>query len=104
MATRCTIKIEGIDYAKVYIHYDGYPNDKLPFLESFNKDFTENRGVDNDYKFAQLLRHTALKSDKFKLDNSLYTGYGIVPYDSDCGVEYEYTLLENGEVTYVEFY
>ena len=54
MATRCTIKIEGIDYAKVYKHWDGYPDATLRWLEEFNRNFSKNRGDDPAYKLAQL--------------------------------------------------
>jgi hypothetical protein len=37
MATRAVIKIEGVDYASIYKHYDGYPEGMLPWLKDFNK-------------------------------------------------------------------
>ena len=40
MGTSASIKVEGIDFAEVYKHFDGYPENTLPFLEYFNKDFT----------------------------------------------------------------
>lgn len=100
MATRCTVKIEGITFAKLYIHWDGDPEAKLPFLEAFNKDFEANRPNDIEYKFAQLLRATYRLQDEYNLDSSIYTGYGIIPYGSDAGEDYEYTLHKNGSVTY----
>lgn len=100
MATRSTIKVEGINYAKVYKHWDGYPEATLPWLEQFNKEFTAQRGNNPDYKFAQLLRSSARDAEQFKLDNSLHTGWGVVEYDADMGEEYEYTLKTDGEVTY----
>ena len=100
MATRCTIKIEGVNYAKVYKHWDGYPDATLKWLEEFNNDFSKNRGEDSIYKFAQLLRSSARDADKYELDASLHTGWGVVPIDEHWGEEFEYTLHKDGEVTY----
>lgn len=94
MSTRATIKIEGVTFAKVYKHWDGYPDATLEWLETFNKDFTKNRGVDPEYKFAQLLRNSTL------LYGSPYTGWGVVPYDTNMGQEYVYLLRSDGTVTY----
>jgi hypothetical protein len=98
MATRATIKIEGISFAKVYKHWDGSPKTMLPWLEEFNHRFTEVRGDDPEYKFAQLLRSST--EPEFQLDPSKSTGYGIIPYDSTSGEEYEYLLKADGSVTY----
>lgn len=98
MATRSTIKIEGITFAKLYKHWDGQPKNILPWLETFNQRFTELRGIDPEYKFAQLLRSTM--EPEFNLDNSKITGYGIIPYDSHSGAEFEYNLHDDGSVSY----
>jgi hypothetical protein len=93
MATRCTIKIQGIDYAKVYKHWDGYPDATLEWLKDFNSKFEEDRGFnDPNYKFAQLLRSSAWDSDKYNLDQSKATGWGVLPFDAYSLEEYEYTL------------
>jgi len=103
MATRCTIKIEGVDYAKVYKHWDGYPEATLKWLEDFNRHFTKKRGFDDpQYKFAQLLRSSIRNAKTYELDVSDVTGWGVVPYDADYGQEYEYTLKDDGSVTYKE--
>lgn len=102
MATRATIKIEGIDFAKVYKHWDGYPEGMLPWLEDFNKSFTKNGGDDPEHKFAQLLRSSA--DEKYNLDSSKIRGYRVVPYDDNMGEEYEYFLHRDGEVTYLNLY
>lgn|SRR5487761_1132384 len=101
MATRATIKVEGVDYAKVYKHWDGNPACTLPFLEVFNKDFAKNRGDDPEYKFAQLLRASERLGDEFNLDRSQYTGWGILPLDADAGQAYEYFLKADGTVEIV---
>ena len=56
--TSCFIKIEGIEYAKIYKHLDCRPlsTKLLKWLEHFNEEFLEERGDDPKYKFAQLLR------------------------------------------------
>jgi hypothetical protein len=96
MATRCTIKIDGINYAKIYKHWDGYPDGMLDWLNEFNDSFNKNRGHDPEYKFAQLLRFAQRKAKEFGLDNSRYTGWGVIPFNSTCWAEYEYILTENG--------
>jgi len=100
MATRCTIKIEGINYAKVYKHWDGSPKHTLQWLKHFNKSFTENRGEDPIYKFAQLLRSSIYDAKTYGLNESLFTGWGVVELSEGMGAEYEYTLKINGKVTY----
>jgi len=97
MATRACIKIEGVTFAKVYKHYDGYPSAMLPWLETFNKEFNDARGHDPNYKFAQLLR--ASTEERFGLDDSKCTGYGVVKYEAYCGEDYIYTLNMDGTVT-----
>jgi len=100
MATRCTIKIEGINYAKVYKHWDGYPEATIGWLKEFNRNFSNNRGDDPTYKFAQLLRNSIRDCSTFNLDPSQYTGWGVVASDESWCEEYEYTLHKDGQVTY----
>ena len=100
MSTRATIRIEGFKIAKIYKHWDGYPEATLEWLENFNKEFTENRGIDPMYKFAQLLRSSVRDAEKFNLDPSPYTGWGVVKVHEDCGQEFEYMLHANGKVSY----
>ena len=102
MATRCTIKVEGLNFAKVYKHWDGYKDHMLGWLNEFNNDFNKNRGHDPEYKFAQLLRFAERKSKDFNLDSSHYTGWGVIPFNNTCWAEYEYILTGNG-VEVVEF-
>lgn len=97
MATCSCIKIEGINFAKVYKHWDGHPEHMLPWLRVFNHEFTTARGVDPEYKFAQLLRSST--EERFGLDNSKSTGYGVVPYDQSCGEHFVYVLNNDGTVT-----
>lgn len=100
MATRCTIKVEGFELVKVYKHWDGYPQATLPWLEKFNKEFSDRRGDDPSYKIAQLLRSSVFDCIEFKLDDSKETGWGIIAYNDDAGEDYEYILHKNGDVSY----
>lgn len=93
MSTRGIIKIEGVTHAEVYKHYDMYPSGIYNWLVWFNKDFTEKRGDDPSYKFAQLLR----RSTEFSPEEN-YTGWGVVPYNSDMWQEYTYILRKDGTV------
>ena len=100
MGTRCTVRIEGINYAEVYIHWDGYPEHMLPWLGGFNQRFAKMRGDDPQYKFAQLLRSSVRNARKYGLDRSNFTGYGVMKFGECCDAEYVYTLKKNGTLTY----
>ena len=100
MGTRSTIEIEGIEFAKVYKQWDGYPEHMMQWLKDFNESFAKNRGSDAEYKFAQLLRFSAIHGDKYNLDSSDHTGWGVVPFNTDMGEEYIYRLHQDGTVTY----
>ena len=99
MATRATIIVEGQTSVKAYKHWDGYEEATLPWLEEVNKTFAEARGDDPNYKLAQLLRSSAWDADKYKLDPSRDTGWGIVPIEADMWEEYEYHLHADGSVS-----
>lgn len=101
MATRATIYVDGIDTVKVYKHWDGYPEDTLPWLEAFNKEFTKERGDDPSYKFAQLLRSSARDAGKYHLDSNPHTGWGVVGINDDLMEEHEYHLLADGTVKHL---
>jgi hypothetical protein len=100
MGTRAIIKVEGVPEVQVYKHYDGYPEGTLPWLKAFNKTFAETRGYDPGYKLAQLLRSSIADAEKFGLDTSKTTGWGVFPVGPDMGEEYVYTLHADGSVTY----
>ena len=100
MATRCTIKVEGIDLVKVYKHYDGNPESTIEWLSWFNQDFTHKRGDDAEYKFAQLLRSSDRDAKIFGLDPNKHTGWGVIPMNSDAGEEFEYVLHKDGNVSF----
>jgi hypothetical protein len=102
MGTRCRIYVEGIDFAYVYKHWDGYPESTLPWLEAFNSMFAAKRGSDPTYKFAQLLRSSWRDGEEFNLDMSEVTGWGVAGGDWGMGEEWEYRLLEDGSVLVTE--
>ena len=96
MGTAAVIRVEGSEL-EVYKHFDGYPEGTLPWLKSFNEDFSENRKNDPDYKMAQLLRDSVRSGDTFNLDGSHYTGWGVSTKGTN-GYCYLYTLKEDGTV------
>ena len=101
MSTSAVIKVEGINFAKVYKHWDGYPSATLLWLTDFNARFTNARGDDAEYKFAQLLRNSVKDGTKYNLDDSEVTGWGVTSYKENVG-EFEYILHTDGTVTYKE--
>lgn len=98
MATSAIIQLEGYKVAKLYKHWDGHPDSTLQWLEDFNRDFVENRGDDDVYKFAQLIRSSAFDCEKYHLDKSRYTGWGVIGFDSGYDAKYEYRLMKDGTV------
>jgi hypothetical protein len=102
MGTRCIIKVEGLNGVCVYKHWDGYPKNTLPWLKNFNKKFTEERGDDPEYKFAQLLRSSAFDSEEFDLGTDRTTGWGVLPLKNNdeipWDIAYAYTLKKDGTV------
>jgi len=103
MGTRAVINIEGLEFASIYKHYDGYPEATLKFLMNFNRNFSDKRGSDPSYKFAQLLRETIRSGQKYELDMSEFTGWGVIEPGVDVGQEFEYDLLDNGNVEVKEY-
>lgn len=102
MGTSAIIIVEGHDACKLYKHFDGNPDSTLPWLERFNKDFTDNRGDDPNYKMAQLLRSSARDCDDFGLDDSLYTGWGLVGRHDNYNSNFTYWLNADGTVDWRE--
>jgi len=101
MSTPAAILIPGIK-AAVYKHSDGDPLSTLKWLEDFNKKFAEARGKDCSYKLAALLRSSASDAAKYNLDDSLYTGWGIMVGWNGDGTDFIYTLHADGKVTWVK--
>lgn len=99
MSTNAVIMVQGLDMV-FYKHWDGYPEGTLPWLEKFNKYFTENRGYDPMYKFAQLIRSSYTMQEEFDLDPSVVTGWGVAKDIKDVSYDYLYILMEDGTVMY----
>ena len=100
MGTRALINIEGVDFASIYKHWDGYPEGMMDWLEDFNSKFSKNRGDDPEYKFAQLIRYTGKYDKDWGIDDSETTGYGVVPHNAEVWQDYTYTLHADGTVTH----
>jgi len=98
MATTAKIIVEGINNVCIYKHWDGYPKATLPWLKKFNKEFSKNRGDDPNYKFAQLLRSSAFDGNKFNLDLSRETGWGVYLMNEIGSTSYTYILKKDGTV------
>lgn len=107
MGTRAIVKLKGFDGVALYKHYDGYPEATLQWLKDFNESFVKNRGDDDEYKFAQLIRSSAFDCEKYGLDENRYTGWGVIltpsllnPNGFICGSEFIYTLYKDGTVKF----
>ncbi len=110
MSTNAYINIEGAEYVTVYKHWDGDPEGTLQWLEDFNRDFAENLGDDPSYKVAQLLRDSERSAEKYHLDRSKHTGWGVYGYMDEKYLRsermggYLYTLKSDGSVTVTDLY
>lgn len=102
MGTPAIIIVEDFPHAKVYKHFDGYPDSTLPWLKSFNRAFSAMRRDDPEYKFAQLLRSSARDAGRFNLDDSEYTGWGVLGSDTRVSACYTYILRKDGTVEWFE--
>jgi len=98
MSTHALIRVEGIDYCKLYKHFDGNPENTLQWLKDFNEDFSIHNKNNSQYKMAQLIRSSIVYADKYNLGISKYYDWGVVNYDCDCGANHTYLLKENGDV------
>ena len=105
MSTNAIIFVEDFEGVAVYKHWDGYPEATLKWLEDFNKDFIKRRGVDPQYEFAQLLRSSARDAEKYNLDDSRHTGWGVIKIslyyakrDYEGSDNYVYLLKKDGTV------
>jgi hypothetical protein len=98
MSTNAVIRIDGYEVAEFYKHYDGYPSSTLKWLQEFNENFNRN---DPSYKFAQLIRSSAFDSDKFGLDASRTTGWGVTKV-GESYYDFLYILKADGYVEVIE--
>lgn len=104
MSTRAVIRVEGVDFAQVYKHWDGYPSATLPWLAEFNRVFSRERGDDPHYKFAQLLRSSVRDGDRHGLDMSQETGWGVLAFGQEYGQDFNYILRTDGTVDVLDCY
>jgi len=103
MGTSAIIHVQGCPDIYLYKHWDGQPESTLPWLKKFNHEFTQKRGDDPPYKFAQLLRSSAFDAKMFNLDDSRTTGWGVYRTPSLQTVsDFEYVLLRDGNVDVME--
>lgn len=104
MATRSVVDFVSGDQvvARVYRHWDGYPDeagaDLLAFVEAC-RELPDSRLSDPSYLSAKFVVFLAAKfrgMDAHPLD---FLGVGIVPGDCLCGAEYAYRV-EGGAVSF----
>ena len=97
MSTNAYIQVEGTDII-LYKHWDGYPSATLPWLLAFHHKFLEERGQDENYEAAQLVRSSVLMAEEFDLDTSTVTGWGLSTGKITGEDKYEYLLCQNGTI------
>ncbi len=104
MSTRSQIKFKNSEFnIHVYKHCDGYPEGVLPTLVPFVKEFFADRGDDECYFLAQLVRRFAIedykehKDDEYCNPEKSFTGWGL-----DCvqhgDIEYLYEIDTDGSI------
>lgn len=100
MGTSASVRIETLN-VELYIHYDGYPSNIMPWVESFHARFLAERGWDAEYEFAQLIRSSVFDADQFNLSKDKTCGFGvnvISDYNS-YNTNYTYVLMKDGTIT-----
>lgn len=101
MSTRSVIRFKNDEVGTmIYKHWDGYPSATIPWLCTKIKEFTEVRKNDYSYFFAYVLKNIFNDAKEFGLDDSKFTGWGLLKHDDraarSLGVDYVYTVdLEN---------
>ena len=101
MSTNALIVVKDRPTVGLYKHWDGYPEATLPWVTDFAQRFKQERGYDPDYCMAQLVRDSALSAEKFGLDPSTGTGWGIVNV-KDAYYDYKYTICSKTGTVEVE--
>ena len=105
MGTSAKITVKGVDKVCIYFHYDGYESHTGFFLASLAIDFVKNRGDDENYFFAQILRQSMIfdmmyenshKEDLHAVMHDMsrkFTSYGVFNSDEiDANCDYEIDL------------
>lgn len=98
MSTNAVIRVEGFKVAELYKHWDGHSRETLPWLKEFNERISAEENVLPSEKFAQLLRSSAKDGEKFRLDPSIHTGWGVLPQGRGS-YQYLYVLKADGTVS-----
>jgi len=100
MSTRCQIKLKNSeDNIYIYKHCDGYPEGVIPYLKIIVDKFMANRGYDECYMLAQIVRYFAVEEHKQGYSPQLghFTGWGLDCCEHD-DIEYLYEIDKNGDI------
>jgi len=100
MSTKCVIGLEKNTMFRLYKSCDGNPEAVLPWLEKFNREFTDISGMGAGYKFAELVRSTVTMAEEFNLHNSSDKAWGVFVCELYMGQGYEYILMNDGMIFY----
>lgn len=110
MSTRSQIKLKNsTNNIHIYKHSDGYPEGVLPVLVPFVKDFMAERGYEEDYILAQIVRRFAVvqhyENLKFREKYPQLKGssdYEFLGWGLDCekhgDIQYLYEIDEKGAI------
>jgi len=93
MGTRCQIIVEGNEAAKVYKHWDGYPDGVIPVLQELLPPFSDDRGEDSEYLVARIVDAFCSQQRRHRNDQitPCFTGYGVSNIWHD-DIEYLYLI------------
>ncbi len=111
MGTRATIKIKGYP-VKLYLQYDGYPEDVLPIIKPLVTEFFQKRfhpSFDLDMLMAAIVRaferNNLSQIERNKRDKDFYFEHGshFLSFRLHTGKDYEgcaftYTINELGKI------
>ena len=103
MSTHAVIRVDGSDVV-LFKHWDGYPENTLPWLIKFNKGFVKKYPTSYpEYKVADLIRSTVKSAKTYNLCKD---GWAVMVSPPEKGIdsidaEYIYELKRNGEVSVV---
>lgn len=99
MSTRSNIVFcndEGVEFARLYKHWDGYTSNVLPLLERFFDAVLEDASADTRFGDPVYLsaRFVVFHADETRGGSLNFTGIGVVPGgESWGGPTYEYRVL-----------
>ena len=108
MSTHCTIKVQD-SAVSIFKHYDGYPDEMIPLLTKYIKEFDAKRGLGEPDMFLAYLIYR-LKQDefneqmernknkKFKSTTTDATGYRLFADSEFQSEEYNYLIDDQGRI------